>query len=205
MQRQSRSGLAERVNLSKASLPASSNCKLTIGPMEYEIPRGQNVPEAHSREIQSRRTFELGGRKAYGSLFTPLESREYREQIEILFTHLERASSFLDIGCGFGNMLRLAKETNPQLATYGVEVQELPARFAGDYGTVYRTNALSFKGYDNFDVLYMYRPLVEYRDQLELEELVTSKMRKGATLISLIPAHARLLGGRGQRGVYTKN
>lgn len=165
---------------------------------------GASGTELSDADFVTPRTFPLGGdRLAYGGLCTPFEDSEFRPQLKRLADLVKRSRSFLDIGCGVGNMLEWAKELNSELSVTGLEVRPAAVRVASRVGSVIKADALKFDRYHGFDLLYMYRPLVEYRHQLLLENHVIERMRVGATLVSLLPAHYRLCGA-GAHGIYTK-
>jgi SAM-dependent methyltransferase len=147
------------------------------------------------------------GSRAWGGISTPLSDAEFAEdpdfspQLCHLRKMLKQSSSFLDVGCGCGEIMSYAKKVNPQLRVVGIDVRPAAAAQAKRYGEVICEDAFRYKGYGEFDLLYMFRPLVSFREQMMLEEHVIRNMKRGATLISLLPAHHLLLGV-GRRGVF---
>jgi hypothetical protein len=96
------------------------------------------------------------------------------------------------------------KELNPRIKVTGIDVQTEMLHQASQFGEVRRVDALKYRDYGNHDLIYLYRPLVDHREQLTLENFIISEMRVGATLISLLPAHHRLCQPK-ERGWYTKS
>lgn len=99
---------------------------------------------------------------------------------------------FLDVGCGIGNVMLLAKATGFRQA-HGIEFDKSHAkRFL--YGTsirqtgsevqVFWQDARTFEDYDQYDVVYMYRPIANHNMQGQLERRVASRMKKGAFFLA---------------------
>lgn len=106
-----------------------------------------------------------------------------------IFSHLrnecfyQKDPTFLDVGCGIGNIALLAQAFG--FSAFGLEYRK-------EYGSaiVMRKDnfivgdGLQFKRYDEYDVLYFYRPFKCSQKQLLLEEKIINGMKKGAFLIN---------------------
>jgi SAM-dependent methyltransferase len=90
--------------------------------------------------------------------------------------------SFLDVGCGIGTKIHLARMLGWQnvagIDRYALYVAK--ARRLCPWADIQVCDAATFARYDEFDVVYMYRPCIADDDERELEQLVTSRMRPGA-------------------------
>ena len=91
--------------------------------------------------------------------------------------------AFLDVGCGPGTKMDIAS-TLFGLEAYGVEIDKDMAMVA-DKRFPHRVNpvdALSFHSYDQFDLIWLYRPFRDRDKELALENRIISKMKPGAIL-----------------------
>ena len=102
------------------------------------------------------------------------------------------AFRFLDVGCGIGNIIMLAKYTGFRQA-HGIEFdQSHRKRFlnnndiyqSGSEVQVFWQDAMKFTNYGAYDVVYMYRPIHDYAMQGKLERIVSGTMKKGAYLLA---------------------
>jgi SAM-dependent methyltransferase len=91
---------------------------------------------------------------------------------------------FLDVGCGTGTKMVLAREL------FGLEVQgierdtEMAAR-AASRGLVTAGDALWMRGsnfYGQFDIIWLYRPFRDADKEDELETVIKAEMKHGAIL-----------------------
>jgi len=144
-----------------------------------------------------------GGRRAWGGISTPLDDPDFSNQLKSLDRLAPLSTSFLDVGCGRGLMMSYVKRLNPSITVVGIDVRAEALLHAARHGEARRVDALQYKNYKDHDLIYLYRPLVEYREQLALESLIIREMSVGATLVSLLPVHHLLCRPR-ERGCYTK-
>jgi SAM-dependent methyltransferase len=89
---------------------------------------------------------------------------------------------FLDIGCGPGTKLLMAKCF---FDAYGIEVIERfieQGRVFGLTERIFNADALLFEQYADYDVLYFYRPFKEAVFQRQLEDRIYAHMKRGALL-----------------------
>ena len=106
--------------------------------------------------------------------------------------HPNRTSfRFLDVGCGIGNIMMLAKSSGFRVA-HGIEFDKNhQKRFlyddinqAGSEVRVFWQDAMKFTDYGAYDVVYMYRPIHDYLKERKLERIVTGTMKKGAFFLA---------------------
>jgi hypothetical protein len=92
---------------------------------------------------------------------------------------------FLDVGCGPGTKMRIAKELFGMIPL-GIEIDEPMASLAGDHGLVYHGDALTLptieRIYARADVIWLYRPFRDPDHEAKLEQLAIASMKPGAIL-----------------------
>jgi hypothetical protein len=92
---------------------------------------------------------------------------------------------FLDVGCGPGTKMRIAKELLGLLPT-GIEIDPVMARLAKPYGQVWSGDALKIRSieraYARADVIWLYRPFRDQTHEKKLEDLIIASMKPGAVL-----------------------
>lgn len=107
-----------------------------------------------------------------------------------------KPKSFLDVGCGLGITLLMAAKIFPE--THGIELDKkyvnLIKRKIIDHGDrrfdtvakrikVFNKNALTFKDYDKYDVIYFYRPIRGDLEE-ELEHSIFDGAKKNAVIVA---------------------
>lgn len=90
--------------------------------------------------------------------------------------------SFLDIGCGKGNILHIARALN--LRCEGIEFRTDYKDFLKVFPKIHYKKAQNFNFYNEFDIIYLYRPIKEDKPLSELLSIIIKNMKKGAILIS---------------------
>jgi len=101
-----------------------------------------------------------------------------------------RAARFLDVGCGGGlKVLSAAQFFAPSEGLdfdpgYVTAAQNLLAKTRADTTNVFEANALTFDRYDEYDVIYFYRPIMDWDKLHELEERIVKSARPDALLIA---------------------
>lgn len=99
-------------------------------------------------------------------------------------------TSFLDVGCGgglkvlaaamfFGHAVGLEYDEG-----YAARASHLLGRAGDSTGEIRRADALSFEGYEAFDVIYLYRPMSDDDAMIRLERRITEQAKPGAVLIA---------------------
>jgi SAM-dependent methyltransferase len=90
---------------------------------------------------------------------------------------------FLDVGCGPGTKMQLARYFYG-LDAEGIEINPVMAEEAALYGAVTIGDALSLPDgfYSAVDLVWMYRPFRDVKLERQLEDRVTTEMKPGAVL-----------------------
>lgn len=122
--------------------------------------------------------------------FVAMDTKQVFAQIKFTKEYLEardsfpdKKFSFLDIGCGIGNVLLIAEQFDFEI--FGLEKDDYPREIASsllDTEQIYSTDIRQFNEYDKFDVLYYFCPLTD--GQREFEKLIENSMKKGSILIA---------------------
>ncbi|MBU2618939.1 MAG: class I SAM-dependent methyltransferase [Proteobacteria bacterium] len=92
---------------------------------------------------------------------------------------------FLDVGCGIGNVLLIAEQFGFEV--YGIEKDEysfpIAAKLIGE-DRVAQADIWAYAGYNEYEVIYYYRPFSGRAQQLRFEKLIEDSMKTGALLIA---------------------
>lgn len=115
-------------------------------------------------------------------------------------------STFLDVGCGAGQKLLLARSFFDRAD--GVELDENYTTAALEFhrrlatgSRVFKEDAFEFNGYGEYRVVYFFEPLVERDALLRLEERIVSGVRPGTILIAPYSGFAERAESYGVRPV----
>ena len=133
--------------------------------------------------------------------FIPMHSRAALEELIIAQDHFTklgmdiRALRFLDVGCGLGNIMEIAGGIGFQ--SFGIEYNEglihkaLFTTFKMDKKVlknemegVFFGDAFKFNFYDQFNVIYLYRPVRDPVLEGKLEQLIENEMAVGTIYIA---------------------
>ncbi|MGD9161704.1 MAG: methyltransferase [Desulfobacteraceae bacterium] len=116
---------------------------------------------------------------------------------ETLWTRSKNSLRFLDVGCGFGNIMLLAKATSLANEIHGLEHNVSNVRAAKrllgvkrgkeSIYKVIKGNALKFNGYGNYDIIYFYQPFQDYELAKQFERRLIHQMQVGAAVIPFLP------------------
>lgn len=112
---------------------------------------------------------------------------------------VSQATKFLDVGCGHGAVMSRIKHQYPggQLVEVaGIEIDPLTAKNARNFGQVFEMDARKFRAYGDYDVVFLYRPLIGRKEQSQLEEFIIGQLKPGSLVVSVKPATARLISPR---------
>jgi len=91
---------------------------------------------------------------------------------------------FLDVGCGMGTKLILAQIL--KIGTvHGIEVNKNYAKIAQRLQgvTIHQMDAIKFKNYGQYDVIYLYHPIQNEKKSVGLDRLVRTEMNEDAVLL----------------------
>ena len=101
-----------------------------------------------------------------------------------LYSIFKKGMTFLDLGCGAGNVLRYAD--NIGYTVKGVEFNSKLLLYTGQYETeVQDIRKLKENIYESFDVIYSYKPIKKGFDSY-LNKVINN-MKKGSYILT--PAH----------------
>ena len=125
--------------------------------------------------------------------FVAMDTRQVFDQIQFVSQYLweleeggvSRSYSFIDIGCGIGNVLLFAEQFG--FDVHGIEKDPNPCQVAVRlFGKerILAEDVFSFQRYGHFDVVYYFRPLADKEQQIRFEQLVEQGMRPGALLVA---------------------
>ena len=81
-----------------------------------------------------------------------------------VFNKYLKGDTFLDVGCGFGNIVRLAEKF--KMKSTGLEINKDYKKYHSGISVIYG-NAKDFD-YSNYDVIFLYRPMPADKDMFEI-------------------------------------
>lgn len=123
--------------------------------------------------------------------FVAMDTRQVYDQISFVSRHLqireedEKSCSFLDVGCGIGNILLIAEQFG--FDVYGIEKDAYPfqvaARLVGA-DKISQDDIWTYDRFGSFDVIYYFRPFSDREPQYRFEKRIEEQMRAGAILIA---------------------
>ena len=90
---------------------------------------------------------------------------------------------FLDVGCGLGNKVFLARELG--FDAYGIEVNKAYVEFAREFvgsNRIFCQDGITYPDYKTYDVIYFYNPM----PARELESAIINGARSGAVIYHAI-------------------
>lgn len=131
--------------------------------------------------------------------FVAMDSRQVFRQVALVHRHLglDRepaanssptppvAPSFLDVGCGIGNVMLLAEQLGFEV--HGLEKDRKPcavARRLFDPERVSEADIWEYADYQRFKVIYYFRPFADRELQLQFERMIEDRLQPGGLLIA---------------------
>lgn len=123
--------------------------------------------------------------------FVPMDTRQMFYQIKLARDVLRRHRveqekfSFMDIGCGIGNVLVVAEQM--EFEVFGIEKDTYPFAIAEqlfDEGEVRQEDIWRFNDYGRFDVIYYFRPFHDGPTQRRFERMIEDRLKVGGILIA---------------------
>ena len=105
-----------------------------------------------------------------------------------------RYYDFLDVGCGIGNNVLLAKAVfRNDIEVYGIErdkkLCELAKQFLGKENHIFNADAFDFKNYNKFGIIYYFCPMKDPKLEVKLESLIEKNMKIGSFLVPFLKRH----------------
>jgi len=133
--------------------------------------------------------------------FVPMDTRQAFDQIRLAHAclvdsaGLKEPYSFMDVGCGIGNVLLLAEQIGFEV--FGIEKDPYPCavgrKLMGDE-CVQQGDIWEFDGYEQFDVIYYFRPFHEGETQRRFEKMIEDRLKPGGVLIANRKMSDQILG-----------
>ena len=123
--------------------------------------------------------------------FVPMDTRQVYDQVKFVRDLLadthpqETAPTFLDIGCGIGNVLLFAELMD--FAVSGLEKDEHPCSIATRLigpEHIARQDLWEYDDYHTFDVIYYFRPFHDGAMERRFERYIEDQLRPGGVLIA---------------------
>lgn len=125
--------------------------------------------------------------------FVAMDTRQIFEQIRFVKNYLNIPDeiigipehTFLDVGCGIGNILLFAEQFN--FDVFGLEKDEYPVQIASKLigeDKIFQEDIWTYQDYGKYDVIYYFRPFSERKPQKKFEKLIENQMKVGAILIA---------------------
>ena len=123
--------------------------------------------------------------------FVPMDSRQMIAQIRVARATLQShtsdydANTFIDIGCGIGNVLLAAEQMD--FRVFGIEKDPFPCKVAQKLfgkNQVVMEDIWEFTEYNTFDVIYYFRPFHDGNTQKRFELYIENELKPGGILIA---------------------
>jgi 2-polyprenyl-3-methyl-5-hydroxy-6-metoxy-1,4-benzoquinol methylase len=123
--------------------------------------------------------------------FVPMDTRQMIEQVKLAQAtlrnrhELQRTYSFIDIGCGIGNVLLAAEQLDFEV--FGIEKDPFPCKIAQKLigeAQVRMEDIWEFTDYWKFDVIYYFRPFHDGNTQRRFELHIEDLLKPGGILIA---------------------
>lgn len=123
--------------------------------------------------------------------FVPMDTRQVIEQITLARSilknqyGLDRKYTFIDIGCGIGNVLLAAEQMD--FAVFGIEKDPFPCNIGQKMFSeteVVMEDIWEFSDYNLFDVIYYFRPFHDGNTQKRFELYIENELKPGGILIA---------------------
>lgn len=119
--------------------------------------------------------------------YTPWMPADVAQYLVLLIEAMAEAPGdrFLEVGCGPGTKMLLARELLG-LDVHGFDRVPEYAEAACEHGLdAFVQDALTYRDYGRFDIVFLNRPCREATLERELERMVWTRMRRGAVLIAM--------------------
>ncbi|MFH7319320.1 class I SAM-dependent methyltransferase [Desulfurivibrio sp. D14AmB] len=121
--------------------------------------------------------------------FVAMDSRQVFRQLTLARRHLKMDAypppALLDVGCGIGNVMLLAEQLG--FDVHGIEKDRRPYEIACrlfDRQRVRDADIWNYEKYQDFEVIYYFRPFADRELQLRFEKMIEEKLQPGGILIA---------------------
>lgn len=103
-----------------------------------------------------------------------------------LYKKTGHVPSFMDIGCGIGNILLLAHELGYKTTglEYNPKIYKIATNLCNSKTNIIKGDMRKFKNYGDYDVLYYYHPMMDFKAMRNFSIELCKQMKPGAYLIS---------------------
>ena len=120
-------------------------------------------------------------------MFTGWMPSDVAQYLVLLIEALAEAPGgrFLEIGCGPGTKMMLARELFGLDVTGFDRVPEYVVAAKEQGLNVAECDAFDFQDYNKFDIVFFNRPFRDREVQCDLEKMVYSKIRRGAVVLAM--------------------
>jgi len=141
-----------------------------------------------SNILDEQAGWESKDRKDYYE-YIPLD---YEMFVKILRQETKRLKrkpelKFLEVGCGYGLKLFLAKYACDIGHVHGIEIEgklvDLARYLPLPFDAVERKSALQFKKYGDFDIIYFYRPIINKKKHEKMMRMIAKQKKADAVVI----------------------
>jgi SAM-dependent methyltransferase len=163
--------------------------------------------------------------------FIASSGEDFKKELKLALTHFQKKTptktrkdgelafilpiiSFLDVGCGTGNILIQAKTLFPFLnkskfykyiTVTGIEHDERLGKLAQDARlNTYIMDALKFKYYKNYNIIHYYRPIKDRIMMSELEKKIENEAIVGTVIIARMKMDYDIVKDRRFKEIRTK-
>jgi len=121
--------------------------------------------------------------------FAPLLLYDHIKTLFLGFKYLQSKKTsikFLDVGCGTGNVMAMAKSFGAD-EIKGIEINMDLKKYTKTsiVNNVFYEDAMDFKYYDSFNYIYFLRPFVGEKDMLNLFRTIVDRTSKNTIILSI--------------------
>jgi len=110
---------------------------------------------------------------------------------KLLIKYYKPGFKLLDIGCGMGNILKLAEEIG--YGATGIEINKKLSKYHSELDVVYGDALYMDLSFINkFDIIYLYRPIDSLKKCNILFDKIYNNCKKSCTIIYLLPSQLEL-------------
>lgn len=146
--------------------------------------KNQGVEDVYVKDILDYPSWTEKSLEDGGWNYIPYDSENFLKVLSYVLKKHPKIKSFLDVGCGAGDKVAIASKLVKK--SCGIEYQQVYADYAKESGLdVECCNAFKYNGYGNFDIIYMYHPIMDDLLYKKLVKRILNHMKPGAILIEV--------------------
>jgi SAM-dependent methyltransferase len=147
------------------------------------------------RKMEKKGSWHFIPNRTYDVFETFIVLKDYLRKEERWSAHSNiHRSKFLDAGCGIGNILLIARYVRLCENIYGLELSDsmiekakefiAPHERTTPYIHINKANVMEYDNYGDYDIIYYFCPLKDYKMEMKFERKVEDEMKVGAVLAS---------------------